>query len=44
MAINGGMNKEGMVDAYNGIQLRHIKEQNKAIGSDVDEPSDCHAE
>ena len=36
------MDKEDVVNIYNGILLSHKKEQNNAICSDMDGPRDCH--
>ena len=36
MAINRGMNKEGVVHIHSGILLSHKKEQNNAIYSEMD--------
>ena len=40
MSIDRGMDKEDMVDMYNGILLRHKKEWNNAICSHINWPSD----
>ena len=38
------MDKEDVVNIYNGILLSHKKEQNNAICSNMDGLSDCHTE
>ena len=40
MSIDKWMDKEDVVHIYNGILLRHKKEWNNAICSDMDEPRD----
>ena len=40
MFINKGMGKEDVVHIYNGILLKHKKEQNKYISSNMDESRD----
>ena len=42
MSIDGGMDKEDVAHIYNGILLRHKKEQNNAICSNMDGPRDYH--
>ena len=42
MSINKGMDKEDVVQIYNGILLSHKKEQNNAICSNMDGPRDYH--
>ena len=42
MSTDRGMDKEDVVNIYNGILLSHKKEQNNAICSDMDGPRDCH--
>ena len=44
MSINRGMDKEDVVQIYNGILLSHKKERNWLICRDMDGPRDCHAE
>ena len=44
MSINRGIDKENVVHIYNGILLSHKKEQNNAICSDMDGPTDYHTE
>ena len=44
MTINRGMDKVDVVYIYNGIFLSHKKEQNNAICSDMDGPTDHHTE
>ena len=44
MFINKGMGKEDVVHIYNGILLKHKKEQNKYIYSNMDESIDCYIE
>ena len=41
MSTDRGMDKEDVVQIYNGILLSHKKEQNNAICSDMDGPRDC---
>ena len=43
MPINRGMDKDD-VHIYNEILLSHKKEQNDAICSNMDGPTDCHTE
>ena len=43
MSINRGMDKDD-VYIYNEILLSHNKEQNDAICSNMDGPTDCHTE
>ena len=42
MSINRLIDKEGVVHVYDGILLSHKKEQNNAIGSNMDGPRDDH--
>ena len=42
MSIDRGMDKEDVVHIYNGILLSHKIEQNNAICSNMDGPSDYH--
>ena len=42
MSISRGMDKENVVQMYNGILLSHKKEQKWVIRRDVDGPRDCH--
>ena len=42
--ITRRMNKEDVVHIYNGILLRHKKEQKNAICSNMNGPRDCHTE
>ena len=42
MSIDRGMDKEDVVHTYNGILLRHEKEQNNDICSNMDGPRDHH--
>ena len=44
MSIDRGTDKEDVVHTYNGILLRHKKEQNSVICSNMDGPRDCHSE
>ena len=44
MSFNRGMEKEDVVQIYNGILLSHKKEQNSAICKDMDGPRDGHTE
>ena len=44
MSTDRGMDKEDVVQIYNGILLSHKKERNNAICSDMDGPRDCHTE
>ena len=44
MPIDRQMDKEEVVPIYNGILLRHKKEQNWVICRDVHESTDCHTE
>ena len=44
MSNDRGMDKEDVVHTYNGILLRHKKEQNNAICSNMDGPRDCHTD
>ena len=44
MSIDRGMDKEAVVNIYNGILLSHKKEQNNTICSNMDGPRDCHTE
>ena len=40
MSISQGMDKEDVVDVYNGILLSHEKEQGNAVCSNMDGPTD----
>ena len=42
MSIDRGMDKEAVVNIYNGILLSHKKEQNNTICSNMDGPRDYH--
>ena len=42
--IDRWTDKENVVHIHNGILLRHRKEQNWVICSDVNEPIVCHTE
>ena len=42
MSIDGWMDKEDVVQIYNGILLSHKKEWNNTICSDMDGPRDYH--
>ena len=44
MPIDRRMDKEEVVNVYNGILLSHKKEGNWVICRDVDGPRDCHTE
>ena len=44
MSKNRGMDKENVVNIYNGILLNHEKEWNCAICRDMGGPRDCHTE
>jgi len=44
MVINRGMDKDDVVHIYNGILFSHKKEQDNAIGSNMDGPRDGHTE
>ena len=44
MPIDRPMDKEDVVQIYNGILLRHKKERNWVICRDVDGSRDCHTE
>ena len=44
MSTDRGMDKEDVVQIYNGILLRHKEEENWVICRDVDGPRDCHTE
>ena len=41
MLTDGGMDKD-IVHVYNGVLLRHKKEQNNGICSNMDRPRDYH--
>ena len=42
MSINRGIDKEDVVNIYNGILLGHKKELNNAICSNMGEPRNHH--
>ena len=44
MSINRGMDKQDVVNIYNGILLCHSKEGNNAICSNMDGPREYHTE
>ena len=44
MSTDRWMDKENVVHIYNGILLKHRKEQNWVICRDVDGPRVCHTE
>ena len=44
MSIEGGMDKEDVVQIYSGILVSHNKELNWVIYRDLDGPRDCHTE
>ena len=41
--MDKGMDKDSIVHTHNGILLRHCKEWNKAICSNVNGPRECYA-
>ena len=42
--IDGGMNKEDVVQIHNGIILSHKKEWNNPTCSNMERPRDCYTE
>ena len=44
MSIEGGMDKEDVVQIYSGVLVSHNKERNWVIYRDLDGPRDCHTE
>ena len=44
MPIDKWVDKEDMVNIYNEVLLSHKNEQNNAISSNMDGPTDCHTE
>ena len=44
LSVKRGLDKEDVVNIYNGIFLSHKMEQNWVICRDIDGPRDCHSE